>query len=65
MAKPYKESGVWSFRLRIQGEDIYRTGFATEALARREADNLRHALKNTGKPRSSRALENVAGRGAH
>jgi integrase len=50
MAKPYKESGVWSFRLRIRGEDNYRTGFATEALARGESDKLRHALKNTGKP---------------
>lgn len=50
MAKPFKEGRSWSFRLRIKGEDVYRCGFATEALARREADILRHALKFTGKP---------------
>jgi hypothetical protein len=41
MAKPYKEGSTWTFRLRIKGEDVYRNGFATEALARREADVLR------------------------
>lgn len=50
MAKPFKESGAWSFRLRIKGEDIYRSGFASEAVARREAQILRHALKYAGKP---------------
>lgn len=50
MAKPYKEGSTWSFRLRIKGDDVYRSGFATEAIARREADILRHELKYAGKP---------------
>lgn len=50
MAKPYREGATWSFRLRIKGEDVYRNGFATEALAREQADNLRINLKYGGKP---------------
>ena len=50
MAKPYKEGPSWSFRLRIQGENIYRRGFASEAIARKELDQLQHTLKSAGKP---------------
>lgn len=50
MSEPYKEGSTWSFRLRIGDEDIYRTGFATKALARRKSDSLRNRLKYGAKP---------------
>jgi len=34
MAKAYAEGKGWAFRLRIRGQDIYRSGFATEARAK-------------------------------
>lgn len=49
--KPYQEGTVWSFRLRLKGQSIYRTGFATEAAARREADRLRQKVLDAGKPK--------------
>lgn len=51
MVKPFKEGKVWSFRLRLKGENIYKTGFATSALARKEAERLHHALKNAAQPK--------------
>lgn len=42
--KPYKEGSVWSFRLRLRGESIYRTGFPTAAAASRECAALRQKL---------------------
>lgn len=33
MAKPYQEGNTWSFRLRIQGQDIYQGNFASAAQA--------------------------------
>ena len=47
MAKPYREpsTGKWSFRLRVRGEDIYRTGFKTEIDARKAQDALKQTLK--------------------
>jgi integrase len=50
MAKPYKEGPSWSFRLRIQGEDIYRPDFASEAAARKALNQLQHTLNGAGKP---------------
>ena len=50
MAAPYKEGTAWSFRLRIQGEDIYRRGFGSEAAARKELNQLQHTLNCAGKP---------------
>lgn len=52
MAKPYREpSGCgWAFRLRVAGEDIYRSGFETEAQAKREMATLRARLKAPGRP---------------
>lgn len=50
MAKPYREGTTWSFRLRIKRQDIYRSGFATEAAARRELNNLRYQITNEGCP---------------
>jgi integrase len=49
--KPYQEGPTWSFRLRLKGQSIYRTGFATEAAARREAERLRQKIIEAGKPR--------------
>lgn len=42
--KPYREGAVWSFRLRLRGESIYRTGFPTAADASRECAALRQKL---------------------
>ena len=33
MAKPFREGNGWSFRLRIKGQDEYRSGFPSEAAA--------------------------------
>lgn len=41
MAKPYQEGKSWSIRLRIKGQDIYRSGFKSAAEARKEAERLR------------------------
>ncbi|MDO8958855.1 MAG: site-specific integrase [Rhodocyclaceae bacterium] len=49
--KPYQEGAVWSFRLRIKGQSIYRTGFMSEAAARREAERLRQKVLEAGKPK--------------
>ncbi|GAB2901697.1 hypothetical protein GCM10027046_33440 [Uliginosibacterium flavum] len=48
--KPYKEGSAWSFRLRIQGEDIYRTGYTSLKEAQREADRLRESIVGNTKP---------------
>ena len=47
MAKPYREptTSKWSFRLRVRGEDIYRTGFKTEIDARKAQEALRQGLQ--------------------
>ena len=52
MAKPYREphGSGWAFRLRVAGEEIYLSGFETEALARREMTTLRARLKTPGQP---------------
>ena len=50
MAKPYQEGKSWSIRLRIKGQDIYLTGFASAAAALKAASKQRHALENLGKP---------------
>jgi integrase len=49
--RPYQEGSVWSFRLRLKGQSIYRTGFATEATARREAERLRQKILEAGHPK--------------
>lgn len=50
MAKPYQEGKSWSIRLRIQGQDIYLSGFASAAAALKAASKQRQALENLGKP---------------
>lgn len=44
MAKPYKEGTGWAYRLRVAGQDIYRCGFKTEALAKRDQERVRLEL---------------------
>ncbi len=50
MAKPYKEGAVWSFRLRSNGDDIYRTGFQTKAEANRELTSIVRQSGALGRP---------------
>ncbi len=50
MAKPYQEGKTWSIRLRIQGQDVYLSGFASAAAALKAATKQRQALENLGKP---------------
>lgn len=44
MAKPYKEGKGWAYRLRVVGEDIYRAGFKSEALARVHMEKVKVEL---------------------
>jgi len=44
MAKPYKEGKGWAYRLRVAGEDIYRAGFKSEALARAHMEKVKVEL---------------------
>lgn len=50
MAKPYREGKSWSFRLRIKGQEIYRTGFANATEANKEARRLQQQIDNGNKP---------------
>ncbi|HEY3432198.1 MAG TPA: hypothetical protein VGK09_06585 [Rhodocyclaceae bacterium] len=49
--KPYQEGAVWSFRLRIKDQSIYRTGFVSADEARREVERLRQKILEAGKPK--------------
>jgi hypothetical protein len=62
-AKPYLEGKSWSFRLRLKGQEIYRTGFATTAEARRESERLRHKITETGKPKRGGPWRTTLGQG--
>ncbi|WP_323002857.1 site-specific integrase [Denitromonas sp.] len=44
MAKPYKEGTGWAYRLRVAGQDIYRSGFKSEAQARAHMQKTRVEL---------------------
>lgn len=44
MAKPYKDGKGWAYRLRVAGEDIYRAGFKSEAIARAHMDTVKVEL---------------------
>lgn len=46
MAKPYKEGAGWAFRLRVRGEDLYRSGFKTKFDASRAMDALKAELSS-------------------
>lgn len=49
MAKPYQDGKSWAFRLRLQGQDIFRSGFPSEAAARKEMNTLRAEIENADK----------------
>lgn len=49
MAKPFEDGRGWAFRLRIRGQDIYRSGFASEAEARRVQAEIRVGVEKEGK----------------
>ena len=51
MAKPYLDGKGWAIRVRIKGQDIYLSGFATEAAAKKAAAEKRQVLSNVGKPK--------------
>lgn len=40
MAKPFMEGTGWAFRLRAEGQDIYRSGFASQAAAQKAQAEL-------------------------
>ncbi|MCK2128254.1 hypothetical protein MX652_16425, partial [Thauera aromatica] len=44
MAKPYQEGAGWAFRMRIRGEDIYRSGFKNKTEATRAMETLKAEL---------------------
>lgn len=54
MAKPYRtgssRGSTWAFRLRVEGQDIYRQGFKTESEAAKELAKLRALVKSQGNP---------------
>jgi len=50
MAKPYQEGKGWSVRVRIQGSDIYLSGYPSAAAARKAADTERVAIEQGGQP---------------
>lgn len=50
MAKPYREGQGWAVRLRIAGQDLYLSGFASEAAARKVVAEKRRLLADLGKP---------------
>lgn len=46
MAKPYKDGAGWAYRLRVAGQDIFRSGFSSAAKARADMDRVRQELVN-------------------
>lgn len=48
MAKPFIEGAGWAFRLRALGQDIYRSGFASQAAAQRAQADLLAELRQAG-----------------
>ena len=51
MAKPFQEGAGWAYRLRVAGQDLYRSGFDTEASAKRDMEERKVEL--TGGPAPS------------
>lgn len=50
MAKPYREGKGWAVRVRVQGESIYLSGFATEAAAKKAAAEQTLSIQDRGRP---------------
>jgi len=53
MAKAYLEGRGWAVRVRVRGEDIYLSGFNTQAEAERAARQQSAAVLSDGKPEHS------------
>lgn len=53
MANPYREGNGWSIRAQHRGEEIYRSGFASPAAARRFVDERKAAIDQLGRPARS------------
>jgi integrase len=52
MAKTYElRKGCWAMRLRYKGQDIYLSGYETEAALKRAAAKKRQAIDGAGKPK--------------
>lgn len=51
MAKPYLDGKGWAIRLRYKKQEIYLSGFATEAAAKKAAAKNRQAIDGVGKPK--------------
>jgi integrase len=49
MTKPFKEGKGWAIRLRLRGQDIYQSGFASEAKARKALASLLYEVENADK----------------
>ncbi len=56
MAKAYEDGSGWAFRLRVQGQDIYRGGFKSQKAAQEEADGLARDLRKSDKQESCEKL---------
>lgn len=50
MAKPYREGKGWAVRVRVQGESIYLSGFASEAAAKKAAAEQTLSIQDRGRP---------------
>jgi len=48
MAKSFREGTGWSFRLRVKGQDEYRSGFPSEAAANKAQEELRVEIRQQG-----------------
>ncbi len=49
MGKPFSEGTGWAFRLRAHGQDIYRSGYPSEAAARKAQAAIVAELEQCGK----------------
>ena len=50
MANPYREGKGWAIRAQHQGQEIYRSGFASAAAARRFVEERKAAIDQLGGP---------------
>ena len=51
VAKPYKEGSGWSIRRRLFGQQLFESGHATGAAAKKAMDKLVQGLEGRGKPK--------------
>ena len=51
VAKPYKEGSGWSIRRRLFGQELFESGYATGAAAKKAMDKVVQGLEGRGKPK--------------